>query len=136
MASLQRYAGGAAGIGGAIAMRQFLDEPGQSRFTQPSVLYGLGTGLAAGGLYLTDAVDLPVLGDGFLAAHAIGATPAGLFYSAFPKQRTTSTTQQVREALLSGSQSPRRTPGSPDTADSGSTQVEAVGGGRRSAGSR
>jgi hypothetical protein len=135
MASLQRYAGGAAGIGGAIALRQFLDESGQSRFTQPSVLFGLGTGLAAGGLYLTDAVDVPVLGDGFLAAHAIGATPVGLFYSVFPKQRGTSTTQQVKEALLSG-QSGRRTPGSPNTADSGSTQVEAPAGGRRTAGSR
>lgn len=138
MASIQRLAGGAAGVATPVAARQFLDEPGQSRLTQPSVLTGVGTGVAAGGLYLTDAVDLPLVSDEFLAAHAIGATPLGLFYAAFPKKRGTTTTQQVKERLGIGTGSaPRRNGGSGSDGSSSATTEVAVGGSRRrSAGSR
>jgi len=135
MASLQRYAGGSAGVGLPIAARQFLDEPGQPRYAQPSALLGLGTGVAAGGLYLTDLVDVPVVNDEFLAAHAITSTPLGAFYAAFPKRSGTSTTEQVRETLLGAGQQPRRQSGSGTQAQSGSTTVESRSG-RRSAGSR
>lgn len=130
MANLQRYGGGAAGVAAPVAARQFLDEPGQSRLTQPSVLAGVGTGVLAGGLYLTDAVDVPVVGDDFLAAHAITSTPLGLFYAAFPKRRGTTAVQQVKERIgfLGGGKQRRNTGGSGGgKAKAGSTEVATQG---------
>jgi len=104
MAQLQRFAGGGFGLGGTLAARQFMDEPGQSRLKQPSVLFGAGTGALASLLYLVD-VDTPLITDDFWASHAITSLPAGLFFAAFPKQAGTSTVQQVREALNSATPS-------------------------------
>jgi len=102
MADLQRYGGGAFGLGGTLAARQYLDEPSGNRFTQPSVLFGLGTGALAAGLYLAD-IQTPVVRDEFWASHAITALPTGGFYAAFPKQQGESTVEQVRRKLLDGS---------------------------------
>lgn len=120
MATLQRYVGGATGLGSTIGARQFLDEPGQNRFTQPSVLLGGVSGIGAGALYVTDAVELPLLSDDFLASHAITALPTAAFYAAFPKQRGKTTTEQVQEALLGSSSSGSRRSGGSGNADNGS----------------
>jgi hypothetical protein len=98
MARIQQFGGGAAGVGGTLAARQLLDEPGQNRLTQPSVLYGLGTGALASVLWFTD-IETPVLADEFWASHAMTSIPAGLFNAVFPKQSGTSSVEQVREAL-------------------------------------
>lgn len=137
MASIQRLGGGATGVGAPVAARQFLDQPGQSRFMQPSVLAGVGSGVAAGAFYLTDLVDLPFLKDDFLASHAITSTPIGLFYAAFPKRAGQTTTQQVKETLLGGSSSPTRSSGSGTSGTSGSTEVavQSSGSGRTRRGS-
>lgn len=137
MASIQRYVGGATGIGSTVGARRFLDESGQSRFQQPSVLIGGLTGLAAGALYVTDAVEVPVVSDDLLASHAITATPLAGFYAAFPKRSGQSTTEQVREAVLGGSGTNRRSSGGSgggsngDSATAGSTEVMTSGYGRR-----
>lgn len=97
--SPQRIGGGAFGLGGTLAARQFFDEPGQDRLTQPSVLFGAGTGLLAGALWFTD-IDTPVLGDSFWASHALTSLPTAAFFAAFPKQSGTTTTEQVRKAVF------------------------------------
>jgi len=97
MANVQRLGGGAFGFGGTAAARQFFDEPGQKRYLQPSVLFGLGSGTVASGLYLAD-IDTP-LQDGFWAAHAITAIPTGLFSLVFPKASDVTTLQQVKQAF-------------------------------------
>lgn len=101
MAQLQRFVGGGTGLGGSLASRQFFDEPGQNRFLQPSVIYGLGTGVLAGTLWWTD-IDTPVIEDDFWASHALTAIPTGAFFAAFPKRSNQTTAQQVREALVGG----------------------------------
>lgn len=101
MAQLQRFAGGGFGLGGTLAARQFFDEAGQSRFMQPSVMFGLGTGALASALYLTD-IETPFIGDDFWASHAITSVPAGAFFLAFPKKANQSTVEQVRSALGNG----------------------------------
>lgn len=100
MASLnvQRAAGGGAGLGGTLAARQFLDEPGQTRLRQPSVLFGLGTGLLGAALWYTD-IDTPVVDDDFWISHAMTSVPTAAFFAAFPKQSGKTTVQQVQEAL-------------------------------------
>jgi hypothetical protein len=98
MARLQQFAGGAFGAGGTIALRETLDTPGQSAFRQPSTIFGLGTGLAAAGLYLghrVGAVDTPVLDQDFWGAHALTALPTGLLFSQVPKERGETTTEQL-----------------------------------------
>lgn len=137
MANLQRIGGGAVGVGLPIAARRFLDESGQGRLTQPSVILGGGTGLAAGGLFLTDAVDVPVLTDDFLAAHALGSLPAAAFYAAFPKQRGSTTTEQVKQRLgLGNGAKNRRSGGSGGGSSSASAGTTEVVSGGRSGGSR
>jgi len=98
MARLQQFAGGAFGAGGTIALRETLDEPGQDTFKQPSTIFGVGTGLAAAGLWLGHEfgiVETPVLDQDFWGAHAITATPTGLLFSRLPKRQNTSTTEQI-----------------------------------------
>lgn len=101
MAQLQRFAGGGTGLGGSLAARQFLDEPGQNRFLQPSVIYGLGTGALASALWYTD-IDTPVIDDDFWVSHALTSVPTGAFFAAFPRRANQTTAQQVREALSGG----------------------------------
>lgn len=103
MATLKTVAGGGLGAGGTVLARTQLDDPSRDRYTQPSVLYGLGTGLLASGLFMADNVgvlDAP-LGSDFWASHAITATPAGVFSAAFPVSPNKSTAQQVKESLSS-----------------------------------
>lgn len=108
MATLQRVAGGGFGLGGTLAARQFLDEPGNSRFTQPSALFGLGTGALALGLWYVD-VDL-LLGDDFWASHAITSIPSGLVSVLFPKKAGSPATERIRDQLFSGGNQRSRTP--------------------------
>lgn len=98
MATIMRYAGGAFGLGGSIALRQRFDSPGQGRLRQPSVLFGLGTGAVASAIYLT-GFDTPVVGSDFWASHALTSLPAGAFFAAFPKKAGQSTVDQVQTAL-------------------------------------
>jgi hypothetical protein len=105
MASLttQRVAGGAFGAGGTLGARQILDEPGQNRYTQPSVLFGLGTGVLAGALWYTD-VETPVVTDDFWASHAMTALPSGALSLLFPKSQDQSLLDGVLgQAGLGGS---------------------------------
>ena len=98
MARLQQFAGGAFGAGGTIALRETLDTPGQSALRQPSTIFGLGTGLAAAGLYVGNRfglVDTPVLDQDFWGAHALTALPTGLLFSQVPKQQGATTTEQL-----------------------------------------
>lgn len=137
MATLQRYVGGATGLGSTIGARQFLDEPGQNRFTQPSVLLGGLSGVGAGALYVTDAVEVPFVSDDLLASHAITALPTAAFYAAFPKTRGKTTTEQVQEALLGSTSGGSRRSGGSSSGDSGtagSTEVLRSSSRRRSAG--
>lgn len=129
MARLEQFAGGAAGAGGTIAMRQFVDEPGTSRLRQPSALYGLGTGALAGALWYTD-FDVPFLGDDFWASHAISALPTGMLMAAFPRQAGQTTTESVREALpsLIGGGSSSGGSGRQRQASGQSATVEVTGG--------
>jgi hypothetical protein len=102
MSRLQQFGGGAFGAGGTIAAREFADEPGDSRFAQPSVLFGLGTGTLAAALYAghrLGRIETPVLEEDFWGAHALTALPTGAFYAAFPKQANQSTSEQVAEAF-------------------------------------
>lgn len=99
MATLQRYAGGGVGLGGTLAARQFLDEPGQNRFMQPSVLFGLGTGALASALWYTD-IDTPIIKDDFWVSHALTSIPTGAFFAAFPQKANQTTAQQVRDAIF------------------------------------
>jgi len=92
MAQIHRIAGGIAGLGGTLAARLTLDEAGKNRFQQPSVMYGLGTGVAATalwGLDTTGTVNLDqTLIDGtadFFTAHAATALPAGGASAILPK---------------------------------------------------
>lgn len=107
MARLQQIAGGAFGAGGTIGARQFLDQPGQSRFTQPSVLFGLGTGALASVLWFTGLDSVTPLADEFWGSHALSSLPAGLFFLAFPKQASKTTVQQVQEALKMDGSGPK-----------------------------
>lgn len=97
---VQQFAGGGAGLGGTLAIRQYMDEPGQGRLMQPSVLYGLGTGVLASAMWWAD-IDVPLIADEFWASHAMTALPSGMFMAAFPKKSGTTTTEQVRSALPS-----------------------------------
>lgn len=92
MAQIHRIAGGIAGLGGTLAARLTLDEAGKDRFKQPSVMYGLGTGIAATALYgldTTGTVNLDAtLINGtadFFTAHAATALPAGGASAILPK---------------------------------------------------
>jgi len=98
MAQLQRFGGGAFGAGGTIAIRETLDEPSDSRWTQPSVLFGLGTGALATGLWYTNKTrrfETPVLGEEFWGAHALTSIPSGLLYAALPPEPGTGTLTQL-----------------------------------------
>lgn len=108
MATLQRVAGGGFGLGGTLAARQFLDEPGNSRFTQPSALFGLGTGALALGLWYVDR-DL-LLGDDFWASHAITSIPSGLVSVLFPKKAGSPAAERIRDQLFSNGNQRSRTP--------------------------
>jgi len=132
MARLQQYAGGAFGAGGTISARQFLDEAGQNRLTQPSVLFGLGTGVLAGALWFTD-VETPVFRDEFWASHAMTAIPTGAFYAAFPKKSGTSTTEQVRSLLSSSGSGGTSSGGSRSSSERASVEI---GGGANLGGRR
>lgn len=112
MVGLQRIGGGVVGAGSTAAIRARVDEPGTSRYRQPSVLWGLGSGVAAGAAYFLD-IDIPVVSDGFLASHVFASVPLGITFAALPKQQGKSTTDQVLEQI-SGFQNPssRRDSGS------------------------
>lgn len=129
MARLEQFGGGAAGAGGTLAMRQYVDEPGQSRLKQPSALFGLGTGALAAGLWYTD-LNTPFIGDDFWASHAITALPTGMFMAAFPKQAGQTTTESVKEALptLLGGRSSTSGSGRQRQASGQSATVEVSGG--------
>jgi|APHM01.1.fsa_nt_gi hypothetical protein len=99
MAEATQFAGGATGLGGTVAARQFLDTPGRNRFVQPSALYGVGTGLLAGALWFTGADSITGLPDSFWGSHAITSIPAGVFSVIFPTRAGQSTASQVRETL-------------------------------------
>jgi len=109
MATLQRVAGGGFGLGGTLAARQFVDEPGNSRFTQPSALFGLGTGALALGMWYVD-IDVPLLADDFWASHAITSIPAGMVSVLFPKTAGTPAAERIREQLFSDGPSRGRNP--------------------------
>lgn len=92
MAQIHRIVGGVAGLGGTLGARMFLDEPGADRFSQPSVMYGLGTGALATALWgidTTGTVNLDstlVRGTSdFFASHAATALPAGGASALLPK---------------------------------------------------
>lgn len=98
MARLQQFAGGAFGAGGTIATREVFGEAGTSRFRQPSVLFGLGTGAAAAALWWTNKTgrfETPVLDESFWGSHAATALPAGALYAALPAKPGATTTEQV-----------------------------------------
>jgi len=118
MARLQQTAGGAFGLGGTLAARQFLDQPGQNRFTQPSVLFGLGTGVLASALWYTGLDTVTPLSDEFWGSHAMSSIPTGMFFLAFPKQANQGTVEQVQEALNRGTASRGGTGGGGGTASS------------------
>mgnify|MGYP000102451346 CR=1 FL=1 len=102
MARLQQFAGGAFGAGGTIAIRETLGGPDYTRWRQPSVLFGLGTGALATGLWYTNKsgrFETPVLGEDFWGAHALTSVPAGLLYAALPAEPGSTTVEQIAERL-------------------------------------
>lgn len=104
MARIQELGGAATGIGGTVALRQIADTPDGSRYRQPSVLYGLGTGLLASGMYFADQfgfVNTPMVDSSLFATHAMTATPSGMFSAAFPKRSDQSTPEQVLSEVRS-----------------------------------
>lgn len=85
MATLEKAAGGVAGGGGTVALRQFLDKPTNTWWKQPSVMYGLGTGLLGAGVWWAGnnrMINVPMSASDFFGGHAATALPAGLI-SAF-----------------------------------------------------
>lgn len=102
MARLQQFAGGALGAGGTIAVRETLGAPDYGRWRQPSVLFGLGTGALATGLWYTNRsgrFETPVVGEDFWGAHALTSVPAGLLYAALPAEPGSTTGEQLAERL-------------------------------------
>lgn len=99
MAALQRLGGGAFGAAVTLGARRTLDQPGGTGLLRPSVIAGLGTGIAAGALYLVD-LDVPVVSDSFLAAHAVTATPLGALSALFPRKQGTNLLGQISGGLL------------------------------------
>jgi len=81
--------GGAVGFGTPIAMRQFVDQPGDTSLTRPSVLTGVGGGVLAlgaywamkkgmfhGGMQMEDALFAAGVG-GVLGGATVAFFPAG-----------------------------------------------------------
>lgn len=86
-------AGAAAGFGGTVLTREWFDSPNDDSLTRPSVLWGVGTGvasLAAAELARRGSIDIP---DNLMPTlTALGATgiTSGAFSAAFPKGATDS----------------------------------------------
>jgi hypothetical protein len=97
MAQIHRIAGGVAGLGGTLAARRTHDEASKDTFEQPSVLYGLGTGVAATALWGIDTAGILSLDQtlvngtaDFFTAHAASALPAGGASALLPKSGNSS----------------------------------------------
>lgn len=98
MARLESYAGGVTGVGGTVALRQTMDkkggllgDPGSllDRLTRPSVIYGVGTGALAGGLYWMDEnrrADTTPFGidNTFWGTHALTGVTSGTVSALLP----------------------------------------------------
>jgi len=88
---------GTAGAGAAVTLglRQGLDQSGSAKVTRPSVLGGVGGGLAALGLSMaveSRMIDPPVLNDRQMVAdltynYGLGALTTGLFSAVYPRGR-------------------------------------------------
>jgi len=89
---------GTAGAGAAVtlALRQGLDENGSASVTRPSVLHGVGGGLAALGLSMAveeRMVDPFITNDRMMFAdlafnYGLGALSSGAFSAVYPRGRS------------------------------------------------
>lgn len=119
--------GGITGVGGTVALREFMDQNGPligqagtttGRLGLPSVLYGLGTGTLAGlGWWMTGRGTL----NDFLLAHSVTAIPSGAVSAAMPvtsgttagagarrRTRTRTRSRTRQRAVQDGGSSPSR----------------------------
>lgn len=121
--------GGVTGVGGTVALREFLDINADgtannllgssgstlARVSRPSTAYGVGTGLAAlAGWWLTGRGAL----NDYLLAHGITGIPSGAVSAALPKQASGSTATTSARGTRTRSRSTTRRA----TADGGSTR--------------
>lgn len=138
MPKLEPIAGGAAGVGGTVALRELRDQDGGllgqtgtvlDRATRPSVVYGAGTGALAAALWYLDnerIMETTPFGvdRSFWATHALTALPSGVASFLFPtssadgdkdgetKTRTSSRVMRSTETKPAGGSAPKDAGGS------------------------
>lgn len=85
MARLHTTLGTSTGATGTLVVRELMDDTGDGSLLRPSVLYGLGTGLAAlAARYAVNngIITAPVLGTGdftdLMTAHAVAGIGTGI----------------------------------------------------------
>lgn len=95
MATLQTAGGFTTGIASTVATRQLLDDPQSSSVMRPSVLLGVGGGIAALGystLIERGRVQAPIMNrrtfTAFLDAHGAASAASGLMSMFYPRGST------------------------------------------------
>lgn len=80
------------GAGGTVVLRERLDRPGDDRITRPSVIYGVGTGLAGFGIHALanmGRINIPESAMPTIESHSSAALVSGVFSALYPKGSTT-----------------------------------------------
>jgi len=100
---MAQVGGATFGAGGTLLAYHYMDQPGGDRFTQPSVMYGVGLGAAGGVAWWLSRSGMYHLGpavESGLGAFALSGISAGLIALAIPKKGTGAQQQSMTQSEM------------------------------------